>query len=87
MAKLVRRNVGTNTGLNLINIGLETGVCPWLVTSREVKEILMRNETSGEKDDWKCYLLESYIDIRRRQRTELENTEYIDQLIYSLCSS
>ena len=45
MARLVRGNVSTNTGLNLINIRLETGLCLWLVTSREVKDVLTLNES------------------------------------------
>ena len=87
MARLVRGNVSTNTGLNLINIRLETGLCPWLATSREVKDILTLNESSGYKEGWKCHLLERYLEIRRRQRLELDNTEYIDQLILSICTS
>ena len=61
MARLVRGNVSTNTGLNLINIRLETGLCPWLVTSREVKVILTLNENSGYKEELKCHLLERYL--------------------------
>ena len=84
MARLVRGNVSTKTDLNLINTRLETGLCLWLVTSREVKDVLTLNESSGYKKGWKCHLLERYLEIRRRQRLELDNTEYIDQLILSI---
>ena len=66
---------------------LVSGLCPWLATSREVKDILTLNESSGYKEGWKCHLLERYLEIRRRQRLELDNTEYIDQLILSICTS
>ena len=87
MAELVKKKVRTSTGLNLLNIYLEFKVYPWTVLVFKIKEILVEKERMGETDVWKCWLFHNYIDIRDKLRGEFENTDYIDLLITSLCTS
>ena len=65
MAEIMRKNVRTTTGLNLLNIYLETNIYPWSVLVPNIKEILINKERMGDTDEWKCWLLQNYIYIRR----------------------
>ena len=87
MARLVQSNVGTNTGLNILNIHEETGINPTTGSAREIRDILAARDKPQEKDNWNCWLLEQYIGIRKGLRSCLDNTDYIDSLIESLCST
>ena len=87
MARLVRFNALSTTGLNALNIRIETGRYPWEISSREAREILSSKEKSVDSDVWRCWLLNGYIEIRNNLRAEMENTEYIENLIESLCTS
>ena len=83
----MRENVRTTMGLNLLNICLETKIYSWSVSVSNIKKILTNKKRMGDTDVWKCWLLQEYIYIRDKLRRELKNTEYIDTLISSLCTS
>ena len=81
MSRLVMNDVSTVTGRNCLNIRLEIGETPYNSTSKYIREYI------PEEYIWSCWLLEKYIEIRRRLRRNLDDTVYIDELIDSLCSS
>ena len=87
LSRMVANNVSTITGRNILNIKLETGISPVKTTSKLLEYILNMQEKSVDIKEWDSWLLEKYLDIRNDLRSKGENTEYIDSLIVSLCSS
>ena len=87
MSRLVMNDVSTVTGSNCINIRLEIGQTPYNSSSKYIRENILMKEYIPEEYIWSCWLLERYIEIRRRLRRNLDDTTYIDELIDSLCSS
>ena len=87
VARMVGRNASTTTGLNLLNLGLETRLNPWTDKVSSFKNYFCQTEGVPEMDRWRIPLLSKYLRIRKEQSVCLENTDYIDSLITSLCTS
>ena len=58
--EIVRENVRTTMGLNLLNICLETKIYSWSVSVSNIKKILTNKKRMGDTDVWKCWLLQEY---------------------------
>ena len=53
MAEIVRKNVKTTTGLNILNIYLEINIYPRSPSVSNLKEILINMERMRDTKDWK----------------------------------
>jgi hypothetical protein len=86
VARIVSKDAKTITGKNLLNLRIETGVdvasAP-LSKSRQLFSLV----SEPTQANWKFYLLEKYLKTRNDMDTRCEDTEYINDLISSLCSS
>ena len=86
VARIVSKDAKTITGKNLLNLRIETGVdvasAP-LSQSRQLFSLV----SEPTQANWKFYLLEKYLKTRNDMDTRCEDTEYINDLISSLCSS
>ena len=87
VARIVGRNSRTTTGLNLLNLRLETKLNPWTCSVKSFKDYFLEAEEVPEMERWRLPLLEKYLRIRDEQRVSCQDTEYIDGLISSLCTS
>ena len=87
MARIVRENVNSITGRNILNIYIETGLHPLLVSARDIRTRLELRDKPLVCDSWDCWLLDKYLDIRKSLRENLDNTDEIDSFIMSLCTS
>ena len=87
VSRIVGRNAGSNTGLNLLNIHLETSLNPRSSQLSKFKEHFQTKPEVPAVDLWRLPLLEKYLKIRNEQNILCENTDYITSLINSLCSS
>ena len=87
VARIVGRNASTTTGLNLLNLRLETKLNPWTCSVNSFKEYFWKTEEVPEMERWRLPLLEKYLRIREEQIVSCHDTEYIDSLISSLCTS
>ena len=87
VSRIVGRNASTTTGLNLLNIQLETNLNPWSSSLSKFKDHFQTTPPVPEVDFWRIPLLEKYLKIRKEQITSCEDTEYINTLISSLCST
>ena len=87
VARIVGRNTSTTTGLNLLNLRLETKLNPWTCSVNSFKEYFWKTEEVPEMERWRLPLLEKYLRIREEQTVSCHDTEYIDSLISSLCTS
>ena len=87
LARIVRENVNSITGRNILNIYIETGLHPLLVSARDIRTRLELRDKPSVCDSWNCWLLDKYLDIRKSLRENLDNTDEIDSFIMSLCTS
>ena len=87
VARIVGRNAGTTTGLNLLNLRLETKLNPWTSSVKSYKDYFCEIEVAPEMERWRLPLLKKYLKIRDEQTVSCQDTEYIDSLISSLCTS
>ena len=87
LARIVSNDVSTNTGKNILNIKLETRESPAVSLSKNIEECLMNIDKSEPSVRWDVWLLEKYIAVRQDLCSSMNDTEYIDDLISSLCSS
>ena len=87
LARIVRENVNSITGRNILNIYIETGLHPLLVSARDIRTRLELRDKPSVCDSWDCWLLDKYLDIRKSLRENLDNTDEIDSFIMSLCTS
>ena len=86
IARLVMRDAKTTTGRNVLNLKIETSldaVCAPLSKFRE----LFSSARVPALDHWKFYLLSKYLKLRDDLEMKCEDTNYINDLIDSLCSS
>ena len=87
LARIVSNDVSTNTGKNILNIRLETRESPAVSPSKNIEKCLLNKDKNGSPVRWDVWLLAKYITVRQDLRSSLNDTEHIDDLISSLCSS
>ena len=87
ISRIASVNVSSNTGANLLNIKLESKLCPWSAPLSRFKDVLFRPSPIPDQEHWRVSLLPKYINIRKKQQLDCSDTEFIDNLIESLCSS
>ena len=87
VSRLVGRDAQTVTGLNLLNIQLETKQTQY-AESHRVKKVLYEKYFENNSDEqWKIFLLLKYLRLRDEIQSSGDEASFIDDLIYSLCSS
>ena len=85
--KLVRDR-GSTTGTNVARLHEETGLNTWTVTPAHVRKVLLEAEQAvPDNQQWSITLLQKLLDERRVMESEFSNTENINDLISSLCTS
>ena len=87
VARIVGKDASTNTGHNLVNIYLETSMCPIRTPMSKLKTVIFRPAPPPPCEMWRIDLLQKYIQIRQNQILACEDTSYIDEIITSLCST
>ena len=87
VSRILRKNAASTTGLNLLNIQLETKLNPWSSPLSKFREHYQIKPEVPEVDQWRLPLLEKYLKRRNDQNILCEDTDYITSLITSLCSS
>ena len=88
VSRIVGRNASTTTGRNLLNLQLETGLNTRVDSLGKFKDHFQAAvEPVPKLDVWRIPLLTKYLKIRQEQNAICENTDYINSLISSLCSS
>ena len=87
IARIVGRNAATTTGLNVLNIQLETSLNPRVSPLPRFREHFQKQPDVPQADLWRLPLLEKYLMTRKELLTQCVDTEYITSLINSLCSS
>ena len=88
ISKIVAMNASSNSGAHLFNIKLETKLIPWWsALLSKFKDVIFRPSPIPDHDHWRLSLLPKYITIWKKQLLDCSDTEFIDNLIESLCSS
>ena len=87
IARVVSRDASSNTGLNLLNIHLETRLNLKSSPMSKFHDVFFKPSIIEPADSWKLKLLEKYLKIRHDQNVACEDSSYIDKLIHSLCST
>ena len=80
-------DVSSVTGRNILNIKEETGLSLLSSPLSMLNESLRREKPVPEYQQWRLPLLQQYVEIRDEQRINLAETDVIDGLIASLCTS
>ena len=86
MANVAGHDVGSVTGSNLIKLGEEFGLDPWVSTSHQLADQYSGYDVPAE-DEWRLPLLVKLLGQRREMTTMNEKTKSISELIDSLCYS
>ena len=86
LVNIVARDVRSTTARNLKLIEEETGQNPWKTNKIKVQAKLQRKPVPAE-DNWRVPLLYQFLSRRHELEANLENTDCINSLIDSLCSS
>ena len=86
VARIVSKDAKTTTGRNLLNIKLETGLDVASAPLSQSRKLFSLVSTPSQAS-WKLYLLEKYLKKRNDLEINCESTDYINDLISSLCSS
>ena len=87
VARVAGMDARSNMGANILNIRLETRMCPVTTPVCQLKELFQKKSTIPERDHWRIPLLKQYVNIRDDQRTSLASSEFIDTLIENLCTT
>ena len=87
VSRMVGRDASTTTGLNLLNIQLDTKLNPLTSNFSLFKEHFKITPDVPDIDQWRLPLLTKYLKTRNELTRLCEDTEYIDSLITSLCST
>ena len=87
VSRIVGKDATTTTGNNLLSLRLETGLDVRLGQVLKTKKALDVKPAVPEVDSWRLPLLSKYLKNRSDLKISCENTERIDELISSLCSS
>ena len=86
VANLAGRCARSTTGKNLIQIGIDTGLDPWVTQGWKVRAAVPRSEVP-EGDGWRQQYLGKLIGARQQMEVGCEDTSEVDILIESLCST
>ena len=86
VANIVVRCSRSTTGSNLMNIERETLLDPWLAPSWRVRAAVPRSSVPAQ-EEWRIVYLMKLIAARAQMESACENTEEVNALIESLCSS
>ena len=86
-SRIVGQDAVTTIGNNLLSLSIVTGLNAKAAPISKIKEALEVKMMVPEADSWRLPLVSKYIQIRNEQKTACENTDYIDDLLSSLCSS
>ena len=86
LAEMVGRDATSTTGNNLVKMRQETGLDPWSVSVRLVRDTLPLTEVPAS-DEWRLPFLEKLLKRRYELEVNLESTDDISATIDSLCSS
>ena len=81
IARVVIRDATTTTGKNVLNVKLVVS------TPLSKRQEMFSSVKVPVPDSWKFYLLEKYLKLRKDLQLKCEDTENIDDLISSLCST
>ena len=88
VASLAGRDKSSTTGINLSMIQRETGQNPWIAKISAIRRALVeREETVPVNELWRLPLLKKLLTQRKDMENECSNTDNINSLINSLCSS
>ena len=87
VARIVGSDASTNTGSNILNIKIETKLSPGASPMSQFFDVVHKPMEVPHESRWRIPLLERYIAIRESQEVACEDTEYIESLIASLCST
>ena len=86
LAALVGRDAMSTTGKNLIMLQRETGLNPWVVSARQVSNVLAAKVTPvPQQDSWRLQCLKKLLTQRYQLKMEAQDTKQISKLISSLC--
>ena len=83
---MVGRNARSTTGSNLINIQRETGHDPWVEDRWKIQCSVTRAEVPLQ-DAFRVQYLKKLITARQEKKSQALETDELDRLIDSLCSS
>ena len=86
VANMAGRCAQSTTGGNLHKIQLETGLDPWQVSGWKFKESIGRSRVTRQ-DAFRVQYLRKLLDARTEIRSRAEDSQEVDVLINSLCSS
>ena len=86
VANMAGRCPQSTTGGNLHKIQLETGLDPWQVSGWKFKESIGRSRVTRQ-DAFRVQYLRKLLDARTEIRSRAEDSQEVDVLINSLCSS
>ena len=86
LANLVKNDIMSVTGRNLVRIQSEIGLNPHKVTAKTIRMNPVKLPVPSQ-DEWRLPVLERWL-VDRRQKDELcEDTKHIQLLIDSLCET
>ena len=86
VANIVGRCARSNTGSNLHRIQIETGLDPWVVPHWMIMYKIKRAATKPE-DAYGVQYLQKLLEARLDAKENIQDTEELNSLINSLCSS
>ena len=86
VANLAGRCARSTTGRNLLNIQRETSLDPWLTPAWKVSAAVQKSPLP-ENEKWRLHYLMKLIAARQELESSCGNTEEVNSLIDSLCSS
>lgn len=88
LARIVAKDIRTNTARNLRLVEEETGGLTWSMTSRRIKtELLERKPVVPMEDQWRLQLLERRDSMLYKGMESCEEVELVQGLIDSLCTN
>ena len=88
VANLVGRDMGSTTGSNISKLAQETGTNPWSASSSMTTQALEKGTIMvPNEDNWRLPLLDKLLVQRYEMEMQVTNTDAIQDMIDSLCSS
>ena len=88
VANLAGRDMGSTTGSNISKLAQETGTNPWISLSSMTTQALEKGTIMVPNQDlWRLPLLDKLLVQRYEMEMQVQNTDAIQDMIDSLCSS
>ena len=84
--EIIGYNCQSSTGRNLYFIRTETGLDPYRISSRHIKNLDMRQQIPM-LEMWRIPTLDRLIKKRNDLLDKMENTDDVDAIIHSVCST